>query len=93
VAIPAGCTASLSFWLRVDTRETTRTIAYDKLTVRIGQSTVATFSNLDAAAGYAQKSYDVSSFAGQTVTVTFTGVEDSSLASWFAVDDTALALG
>nr|WP_227025992.1 immune inhibitor A [Streptomyces fodineus] len=41
-------------------------------------------------AAYAQKSFDLSSLAGQTVTLKFNGVEDSSLQTSFVVDDTAL---
>jgi hypothetical protein len=92
VAIPAGCKATLSFWLHIDTTERTKTIQYDKLSVQVGSSTVASFSNLNAAAGYVQKSYDVSSAAGQTVTVKFTGSEDISLQTSFVIDDTALTL-
>ena len=51
---------------------------------------MATYSNLNAASGYQQRSVDVSSFAGQTVTVRFTGAEDSSLQTSFVVDDTAV---
>lgn len=38
------------------------------------------------------KTFDVSSFAGQTVTVKFTGVEDASLQTSFVIDDTAVTL-
>lgn len=92
VTIPAGCTATLSFWLHIDSAETTTSVQYDKLTVKVGSTTLATYSNLDKAAGYTQRSFNVSSFAGQTVTVTFTGTEDSSLQTSFVVDDTALAV-
>src|SRR6266487_4592176 len=92
VSVPSGCHAKLTFWLHIDTRETTGSTVYDKLTVQVGSSTVATFSNLNAATGYVQKSYDVSSLAGQTVTVKFTGTEDYSLQTSFVVDDTALTL-
>ncbi|MDT4964812.1 MAG: hypothetical protein QOF87_4459 [Pseudonocardiales bacterium] len=91
VTIPAGCTSStLSFWLHTNTSETTTTTAYDKLTVKIGATTLATYSNLNKNTGYAQKSFSVGSFAGQTVTISFSGVEDSSLQTSFVVDDTAL---
>ena len=91
VAIPAGCTSyTFSFWLRVTTSETTTTTAYDKLTVKVGATTLATYSNLDRNPDYAPKSFNVSGFAGQTVTVNFTGVEDSALRTSFFVDDTAL---
>jgi putative Ig domain-containing protein/trypsin-like peptidase len=92
VSIPAGCRATLTFWLHIDTAETTTTTAFDKLTVQVGSATLATLSNLNKSTGYVQKSYDVSSMAGQTVTVKFTGTEDSSLQTSFVVDDTALTL-
>jgi len=90
VTIPSGCKATLSFWLHIDTAETTTSTAYDKLTVKAGSTTLATYSNLNKNTGYAQKSFDVSSLAGQTVTISFSGVEDSSLQTSFVVDDTAL---
>ena len=36
--------------------------------------------------------FDVSSFAGQTVSISFTGTEDSSLQTSFVIDDTAVTL-
>ena len=92
VSIPAGCRATLSFWLHIVTAETTTSTAYDKLTVKAGSTTLATYSNLNKNTGYAQKSFDVSSLAGQTVTISFSGAEDSSLQTSFVVDDTALNL-
>ncbi|MFI2608020.1 protease pro-enzyme activation domain-containing protein [Kitasatospora sp. NPDC018619] len=93
VSIPAGCTsAKLTFWLHVDTAET-GTTAYDKLTVQANSTTLATYSNVDAAAGYVQRTLDLTSFAGQTVTVKFTGTEDSSLQTSFVIDDVALNVG
>jgi subtilase family serine protease len=91
ITIPSGCsTYTLSFWLHIDTAESTTTTAYDKLTVSLGSATLATYSNLNTASGYVQHSFSVSGFAGQTVTLTFKGVEDSSLQTSFVVDDTAL---
>ncbi|WP_406005954.1 M1 family aminopeptidase [Streptomyces sp. NBC_00637] len=91
VTIPAGCSAAgLTFWLHIDTAETTSSTAYDKLTAKIGTTTLATYSNLDKNTGYVQKSFDVSAFAGQTVSLSFTGTEDSSLQSSFVLDDLAL---
>jgi len=92
VSIPAGCGATLSFYLHIDSAETTTSIAYDKLTVKIGSTTLATYSNLNKASGYTLRSFNVSAFAGQTVTISFTGTEDSSLQTSFVVDDTALNL-
>lgn len=94
VTIPSGCsTATLTFWLHIGTAETTTSTKYDKLTAKIGTTTLATYSNLDKNTGYAQKSFDVSAFAGQTVSVAFTGTEDSSLQTSFVVDDIALDTG
>ncbi|MER5429399.1 M1 family aminopeptidase [Streptomyces sp. NPDC002588] len=91
VTVPSGCaSATLTFWLHIDTAETTSSTAYDKLTAKIGSTTLATYSNLDKNTGYVQKSIDVSAFAGQTVTLAFTGTEDSSLQSSFVLDDIAL---
>ncbi|MCX5384315.1 M1 family aminopeptidase [Streptomyces sp. NBC_00083] len=91
VTIPSGCSsAKLTFWLHIDTAETTTSTAYDKLTAQIGTTTLATYSNLDKNTGYVQKSFDVSAFAGQTVNLSFTGKEDSSLKTSFVLDDLAL---
>jgi hypothetical protein len=90
VTIPASCAATFTFWLHVDTAETSTSTAYDKLTVAAGSTTLATYSNLDASSGYLQKSLDLSSYAGQSVTVKFTATEDSMLQTSFVVDDTAL---
>jgi Zn-dependent metalloprotease len=90
VTVPAACTsAGLSFYLSVSTDETGST-AYDKLTVQAGSTTLATYSNANASSGYVQKSVNLSAYVGQTVTLKFTGTEDSSLATSFLLDDTAL---
>jgi hypothetical protein len=91
VTIPAGCTtASFSFWLHIDTAETTTTTQFDKLTITANGTTIATFSNLNHNTGYLQHTYSLGSFAGTAVTVKFTGTEDSSLQTSFVVDDTAI---
>ena len=57
VSIPAGCTATLSFFLHIDTAETTTTTAYDTLTVKAGSTVLATYSNLNNNTGFAQKCF------------------------------------
>ncbi|MFI8178413.1 M28 family peptidase [Streptomyces microflavus] len=90
LTIPSGCTTHrLSFYLHIDTDET-ESVAYDTFTVSVGGRALATLSNLDANTGYALKSYDVSAFAGQTVTLKFNGVEDQSLQTSYVVDDVTL---
>jgi len=92
VTIPAGCAASLTFWLHVDSAETTTTTQYDKLTVKAGATVLATYSNLNKATGYQLRTVPLSAYAGSTVTLTFTGTEDSSLQTSFVIDDTAVTV-
>jgi len=93
VTIPSGCSSyTLSYWLEINTSETTTTHAYDTLTVKLGSTTLATYSNLNHSTSYVQHSFNISGFAGQKVTLTFTGVEDNSLQTSFLVDDTALTV-
>jgi len=97
VTIPSTCTtATFSFWLHIDTSETTTSAAHDTLKVQVLNSsgtvlaTLATFSNLNANSGYIQHSYSLASYIGQTVTLKFTGAENSSLQTSFVDDDNAV---
>jgi len=97
VAITAGKTsATLVFWLHIDTAETTTTTAFDTLRVQVLNTsgtvlaTLGTFSNLNHATGYQQHSFSLNSFIGQTVVIKFTGTEDTSLQTSFVLDDIAL---
>jgi subtilisin family serine protease len=97
VTIPSNATAaSLSYFLRVDTAETTTSTAYDKLTVTIRDTnntvlrTLVTYSNLNRSAGYVQQTFDLLAFRGRTIRVRFEGREDSTLQTSFFLDDTAL---
>ena len=66
---------------------------YYRLTITANGTTIATFSNLTPASGYQKHSYSLGGFAGQTVTLKFTGREDISLQTSFVVDDTAVNTG
>lgn len=95
VSIPASATsATLTFWIRIDTSESGST-AYDTAKAQIVNgstvTTLATYTNVQANATYVQKTYDVSAFKGRTVSVRFTSTEDSSLQTSFVIDDTALS--
>ncbi|QMU77924.1 hypothetical protein GXW83_21735 [Streptacidiphilus sp. PB12-B1b] len=98
VTIPSGCsTATLSYWLHVDTAKRTRQ-AQDTLKVEVadaaGTTTVAAYSNRDARSGYRHLSVDLSAWSGKTVTLTFVGAENSSpQQTSFVLDDTALTIG
>ncbi|MFI5638763.1 M28 family peptidase [Streptomyces goshikiensis] len=90
LAVPSGCSSyQLAFYLHIDTDED-EDVVYDRFTVSVGGQTLETLSNVDAGSGYALKTYDVSRFAGQTVTLQFKGVEDQSLQTSFVVDDVTL---
>ena len=97
VAIPSGkSTVTLSYYLHIDTAETTTSTAYDKLTVQVLSSsgtvlqTLATYSNLNQASGYTVHTSNLAAYAGKTVTIKFTGTEDSSLQTSFVLDDITL---
>jgi hypothetical protein len=97
VTIPSTATAAtLTFFLHIDTAETSTTTAFDTLTVQVRNSsgtvlsTLATFSNLNHNTGYAQKSFNLLSFKGQTIQIFFKGVEDFTLQTSFVLDDVNL---
>jgi hypothetical protein len=92
-AIPSTATsANLTFALHIDTAETTTSTAYDKLVVTVKNSagttlgTLATYSNLNKAAGYQNRSFSLLAYKGQTVTLSFALAEDESLQTSFVVD-------
>jgi uncharacterized protein (TIGR03437 family) len=97
VTIPASAnTATLSFWIRIDSSETTGSIQYDTFRVQISTNggasytTLATYSNLNENLSYVQKTFDLTAYKGLSVRVRFHATEDSSLQTSFVVDDTAL---
>lgn len=97
VSIPSGETsATLSFWLHVDTAETSTSNAYDTFKVQVFDAsgtllgTVAQFSNLDAASGYQQHNADLSPYIGKAITLKFIGSEDSVDQTSFVLDDVSL---
>ncbi|MEU0403280.1 M4 family metallopeptidase [Streptomyces sp. NPDC006197] len=91
VTIPAGCPATLTYWLHINTDEIMNT-AYDTMKVQANGTTLATYSNLSKNTDYAQKTLDLSAFAGQSVTLKFTASEDYGLQTSFLLDDVTLAV-
>jgi hypothetical protein len=93
VTLPAPGSAhyNLNFWLHIDTQELTTVVAYDHLYVQVLDSsgnvlsTLATYSNLNANTGYALQTLNMAPFAGQTVTIKFTGTEDISNKTDFVI--------
>ncbi len=99
VAIPSTITtATLTFWLHIDSAETTTTLANDKLQVQIRNAsgtvlaTLATYSNLNKATGYSQKTFNLAAYKGQTIQVYLIGTENGSRQTSFVVDDFALTV-
>jgi Zn-dependent metalloprotease len=94
VVIPATATAAdLSFALHIDTSENNApNIAYDRMTLTVrnaaGQvlGTLATYTNLNRAAGYQIRTFNLLPYKGQTVTLNFDMREDYSLQTSFVVD-------
>ncbi|GAA4349337.1 hypothetical protein GCM10023145_10830 [Angustibacter luteus] len=93
VAVPSTGNPTLTFWLRSDTAETGSTV-YDSMKAQVVSgsttTTLATYTNVGTNATYTQKSFDLSSFKGKTVTIRFTGTEDSYLQTSWVIDDTSL---
>ena len=94
VSIPSNATsATLGFWLKITSDETTTTQAYDTLKIQVRNSsgsllaTLATYSNLNKGSSYVQRTFDLSAYKGQTVRVYFEGIEGSTVATSFIVDD------
>ena len=94
ITIPSTATsANLSFWLKVDSSETTTTQAYDTLQVQVRNSsgtvlaTLANYSNLNKGSTFINKTFDLSSYKGQSIRIYFLGVEGSVTATSFIVDD------
>jgi subtilisin family serine protease len=96
ITVPSTAnTVTLSFWLKINSSETTTTTAFDTLRVQIRNSsntvlsTLATYSNLNETSGYVLKTFDITAFKGQTIRIYFLGTEDSSLQTSFVIDDTS----
>ncbi|TDV56410.1 M4 family metallopeptidase [Actinophytocola oryzae] len=86
LTVPAGCSATLSYYLWIDTEDEPSS-AFDRLTLTANNQTLATFSNLDAGSGYVLRTASLAAFAGQSVTLKWTGTEDAGLATNFLIDD------
>jgi hypothetical protein len=98
VSIPSGVhRVMFSFWLHIETDETTRRKAYDRLYVQVRSPeghvlrTLAIYSNLNRTRGYVRKTLDVSRFTGKNVEMFLKVVEDNGKPSSFFLDDFALS--
>lgn len=88
VWIPANISsAKLTFWRYIKTDET-GALAKDTLKVKVAETTLQTLSNLDKTAAWTKSStLDLSSYKGKLVLIAFEGQSNSSLPTWFLIDD------
>jgi hypothetical protein len=96
VAIPGDPgKVSLQFWYHIESQEGGTSNPYDKMTVSVANAgsgatlaVLATLSNMDYAAGWAQTpAYDVTAYKGQTIRLVFNATTDSGLITSFFIDD------
>jgi subtilase family serine protease len=99
VTVPAGCTAgTLSYYQHIDTSERSSRGATDTLTLQVLSSsgsvlaTLSTYSNLNAASGYQLITVNLGNYAGETITLKWTGTETNRGGGTtdFTLDTTAL---
>ncbi|HEX4727956.1 MAG TPA: PKD domain-containing protein [Jatrophihabitans sp.] len=97
VSLPTGCTNyKFNFYMHIDTAETTTTTKYDTLKLQVLNTSgtvlanLYTYSNLNANTGYSLHTFNLPSYAGQTITLKFTGTEDSQKQTSFVLDDTSV---
>ena len=97
ITIPASATsATLGYYYYITTSDSTTT-AYDYLTLNLVLSGgtlvgIDQKSNKDASSGYVYRSFDISSYRGQTITIKFTGTTDVSGPTVFRVDDVSVVV-
>jgi len=91
VSIPAGCTATLTYYLWVYT--TDGSTAKDTLKLSANGTTVQSFSNAtNTGGGYVKETVNLSAYAGQSTTIQWTSNQGGSNATDFFIDSTALTL-
>jgi hypothetical protein len=94
---PDACSAVLRFWVRVETEEKGPQ-AVDTLTITVKDSAgqviaqLPVISNLNATAGYVERTIDLSAFRGKVVQLSIVGKEDVSLATSFFIDDASFVV-
>ncbi len=97
VALPATVQAiTLRFFLHISTEEQ-QLQPFDTLKVEVrranGQvTTLKTFSNLQAAAGFGLQTVDLTAFRGQSIRIQLVAQEDNGSMTSFVVDDFALVI-
>ncbi|WP_409483494.1 S8 family serine peptidase [Arsenicicoccus dermatophilus] len=86
VKVPAG-NPKLTYWVAIDTAETSSYARFDNARVLINGTTVATYTPQDKTSGYVSKTVDLTKYAGQTVTLRLEATEDYTRQTSFVFDD------
>lgn len=84
-AVPAGCSASLMYWLRVRTDDRSGRV-HDTMTVYVNGRAVKRFSNVNWSRYYHAYRIDLTPYAGTKVVVTWKSAENASLRTSFQID-------
>ncbi len=93
VSIPAGCTATLTYFLWVYTNERSSSGALDTLKLTVNGTAEQSFSNLTSTGGgYVEETVNLSSFAGSSAALLWTSNQTGSRVTDFFIDSTALTL-
>jgi len=93
VSIPAGCTATLTYELWVNTDERSSAGAIDTLNLTVNGTTEQSFSNkTNTGGGYTQETVNLSSFAGGNATVLWTSNQTGSRTTDFFIGEADLTL-
>ncbi len=91
-SIPAGCTATLTYYLWVYTTDGTTTTK-DTLNLTVNGATVQSFSNrTNTGGGYVKETVNLSSYAGGAAAIKWTSNQTGTRATDFFIDSTALTL-
>ena len=91
VSIPAGCTATLTYYMWIYTNDGTSSVL-DTINLTGNGTTLNSFSNRNASSGYVKKTVNVSSYAGGNLTLQWTTNQTGYGATDFFIDSTALTL-
>ena len=91
VNIPAGCTATLSYYLYVGSSEPATPTDYFYVTVN-GHNVQSFNNTTNTGGGYVKKSVSLSAYAGGSATIQFHGVQNGYNETDFFLDSTALTL-
>ena len=91
VTIPSGCTASLTYYLRVTTSETSH--PFDYFRAQVNGVTLQEYNDINAGASYVLRTLDLSAYAGQMISLRLLSVDDGSIQTSFWLDDVSITGG